>query len=279
MSLERRYVDILTMGRSGIDIFPLQVGAHLEDVETFGKFLGGSPTNVAVAAARLGHRAELFPPDSFPLYFYREPSAPDLELGEDQVDWDAVERAGIFWFTVTGLSRDSSFGLHLRALDHRDRSNGVTILDLDYRSNLWSGMAQARSRVAAVLSRVDVAVGNRQECEMAVGVSDPEGAADALLERGVKLAIVKQGPKGTLAKTADERVWVDAWDVDVVNGLGAGDAFGGALIHGLVEGWDLERTIRYASAAGAYVCLHIECSTAMPTLEQLSAFVETGVLP
>ena len=121
MSLERRYVDILTMGRSGIDIFPLQVGAHLEDVETFGKFLGGSPTNVAVAAAHLGHRS------------------------------------------------------------------GVI--------------------------------------------------------------------------------------------TGAGDAFGGTLIHGLVEGRGLERTIRYASAAGAYVCLHIECSTAMPTCEQLHAFVETGVVP
>ena len=321
MSLDQHYADILTMGRSGVDIFPLQVDAHLEDVETFGKFLGGSPTNVAVAAARLGHRAgvitgvgddpfgrfvtremerlgvcsehvvtvrdfhtpvtfcELFPPDSFPLYFYREPSAPDLELRERQVDWDAIEHAEIFWFTVTGLSRDSSFGLHLRALDHRDRGTGATILDLDYRSNLWSGMAQARSRLAAVLSRVDVAVGNRQECEMAVGISDPEAAADALLERGVSLAIVKQGPKGTLAKTEDERVWVEAIPVNVLNGLGAGDAFGGALIHGLVEGWDLERTIRYASAAGAYVCARIECSTAMPTREQLDAFVETGVLP
>ena len=321
MPLERRDVDILTMGRSGIDIYPLQVGVHLEDVETFGKFLGGSPTNVAVAAARLGHRTgvitgvgddpfgrfvtrelerlgvssdhvvtvrdfhtpvtftELFPPDSFPLYFYREPSAPDLELREDQIDWGAVERAEIFWFTVTGLSRNSSFDLHLRALDHRGPSSGLTILDLDYRSNLWSSMAQARSRVAAVLSRVDVAVGNREECEMAVGVSDPDSAADALLERGVRLAIVKQGAKGTLAKTADERVWVEAWDVDVVNGLGAGDAFGGALIHGLVEGWDLEQTIRYASAAGAYVCSHIECSTAMPTQEQLGFFMETGALP
>lgn len=321
MPLECRDVDILTMGRSGIDIYPLQVGVHLEDVETFGKFLGGSPTNVAVAAARLGHRTgvitgvgddpfgrfvtrelerlgvssdhvvtvrdfhtpvtftELFPPDFFPLYFYREPSAPDLELREDQIDWGAVERAEIFWCTVTGLSRNSSFDLHLHALDHRGPSSGLTILDLDYRSNLWSSMAQARSRVAAVLSRVDVAVGNREECEMAVGVSDPESAADALLERGVRLAIVKQGPKGTLAKTADERVWVEAWDVDVVNGLGAGDAFGGALIHGLVEGWDLEQTICYASAAGAYVCSHIECSTAMPTQEQLGIFMEAGALP
>ena len=85
--------------------------------------------------------------------------------------------------------------------------------------------------------------------------------------------------RGVADSTLQVPPFDEAWDVDVVNGLGAGDAFGGALIHGLVEGWDLERTIRYASAAGAYVCLHIECSTAMPTLEQLHTFVETGVLP
>ena len=141
-------LDVLTIGRSGVDIYPLQTGVHLEDVESFGKFLGGSPTNVAVAAARLGHTSgvitgvgddpfgrfvqremrrlgvsdanvvtvhdfhtpvtfcEIFPPDNFPLYFYREPSAPDLEVLPQQVDWAAVENAKIFWFTVTGLSRE-----------------------------------------------------------------------------------------------------------------------------------------------------------------------------
>ena len=49
-------LDVLTIGRSGVDIYPLQIGVSLEDVESFGKFLGGSPTNVAVAAARLEDR-------------------------------------------------------------------------------------------------------------------------------------------------------------------------------------------------------------------------------
>lgn len=232
MSMERHHVDLLAMGRSGVDVYPLQVGRHLEDVETFGKFLGGSPTNVAVAAARLGHSAgvvtgvgddpfgrfvtremerlgvdsshvvtvrdfhtpvtfcELFPPDSFPLYFYREPSAPDLEITSHQIDWGAVGAARVFWFTVTGLSRDSSLGVHLEALDVRSRACSarpdglappLTVVDLDYRSNLWKSPDQARSRVSAVLGHVDVAVGNLDECEMAVGRSDPEGAAGALV--------------------------------------------------------------------------------------------------
>lgn len=244
-------LDVLTIGRSGVDIYPLQTGVHLEDVESFGKFLGGSPTNVAVAAARLGHTSgvitgvgddpfgrfvqremrrlgvsdanvvtvhdfhtpvtfcEIFPPDNFPLYFYREPSAPDLEVLPQQVDWAAVENAKIFWFTVTGLSRERSLQVHTTALARRDKRPYI-IVDLDYRENLWAYPQQASERVWNVLESVDVAIGNREECAVAVGETEPERAADALLERGVELAIVKQGPRGTLAKTCDESVWVPA---------------------------------------------------------------------
>lgn len=240
-------LDVLTIGRSGVDIYPLQTGVHLEDVESFGKFLGGSPTNVAVAAARLGHTSgvitgvgddpfgrfvqremrrlgvsdanvvtvhdfhtpvtfcEIFPPDNFPLYFYREPSAPDLEVLPQQVDWAGVENAKIFWFTVTGLSRERSLQVHTTALSRRDK-RPYTIVDLDYRENLWAYPQQASERVWNVLESVDVAIGNREECAVAVGETEPERAADALLERGVELAIVKQGPRGTLAKTCDESV-------------------------------------------------------------------------
>ena len=114
-----------------------------------------------------------------------------------------------------------------------------------------------------------VAVGNREECEVAVGETDPQRAADALLERGVELAVVKQGPKGVLAATREERVEVAPFPVTVVNGLGAGDAFGGALVHGLLEGWDLRRTIEFANVAGAIVASHLECSTAMPTTAEV----------
>ena len=301
-------LDVLTIGRSGVDIYPLQTGVHLEDVESFGKFLGGSPTNVAVAAARLGHTSgvitgvgddpfgrfvqremrrlgvsdanvvtvhDFHTPVTFPLYFYREPSAPDLEVLPQQVDWAAVENAKIFWFTVTGLSRERSLQVHTTALSRRDK-RPYTIVDLDYRENLWAYPQQASERVWNVLESVDVAIGNREECAVAVGETEPERAADALLERGVELAIVKQGPRGTLAKTRDESVWVPATKVNVTNGLGAGDAFGGSICHGLLEGWGLEKMIKAASLSGALVASRLECSTAMPTRAELETMLETG---
>jgi 5-dehydro-2-deoxygluconokinase len=119
--------------------------------------------------------------------------------------------------------------------------------------------------VGKALEQVTVAVGNREECEVAVGETDPQRAADALLDRGVELAVVKQGPKGVLAATREERVEVPPFPVSVINGLGAGDAFGGALCHGLISGWDLRRILEFANVAGAIVASKLECSTAMPT--------------
>ena len=302
--------DVLTIGRVGVDLYPLQSDTHLEDVETFGKFLGGSPTNVAVAAARHGRRTavitrtgrdpfgvfihqalrdlgvddrfvagvddlptpitfcEIFPPDSFPLYFYRYPVAPDLQIQASEIDLGAVRSASVYWSTVTGLSADPSRTAHFAAWEARGREP-LTILDLDYRSMFWHDPDDARLQMDRALSMVTVAVGNRQECEVAVGESDSDRAAEALLDRGIELAIVKQGPRGVLARTRSQRVEVEPIQVEVVNGLGSGDAFGGALCHGLLAGWPLERVIRFASAAGAIVASRLECSTAMPTTREV----------
>jgi 5-dehydro-2-deoxygluconokinase len=299
-------LDLITMGRVSVDLYPLQTEVALEDVETFGKYLGGSPTNVAVAAARHGdrtavitrtgedpfgryvHRAlrdygvddrfvtavpglptplafcEIFPPDHFPLYFYRHPKAPDLEIRVAELDLDAIRAARVFWATLTGLSQEPSRSSTLAALAARSRRR-VSVLDLDYRPMFWSSPREARDRVAEALAHVSVAVGNLDECEIAVGERDPDAAAAALLERGAELAVVKQGPKGVLAATRDGSVEVPPLEIEVVNGLGAGDAFGGALCHGLIRGWDLERMIRFANAAGAIVASRLACSPAMPT--------------
>jgi 5-dehydro-2-deoxygluconokinase len=119
------------------------------------------------------------------------------------------------------------------------------------------------------LRHATVAVGNRDEVEVAVGTRDPHEASAALLELGVQVAIVKQGPAGVLVRTADTLAEIPPVPVDVVCGLGAGDAFGGALVHGLLEGWDLERTVRLANAAGSYVAGRLACADAMPTLADL----------
>jgi 5-dehydro-2-deoxygluconokinase len=176
---------------------------------------------------------------------------------------DAIRDAEVFWSTVTGLSQEPSRATHFTALEHRARARH-TIVDLDYRPMFWTHPDEATTQVGHALEYVTVAIGNREECEVAVGENDPHRAASALLERGLELAVVKQGPKGVLAATADERVEVPPYPVNVVNGLGAGDAFGGALVHGLLAGWDLRHILEFANVAGAIVAGRLECSTAMP---------------
>jgi 5-dehydro-2-deoxygluconokinase len=298
--------EVLTMGRIGVDLYPQQIGVSLREVRTFAKFLGGSPTNVAVAAARYGRRSavisrtgadpfgefihdalrgfgvddrfvspvaglptpvtfcEIFPPDDFPLYFYRFPKAPDLEIAEAELDLDAIRSAEIFWVTGTGLCQSPSREATLAALRARNKA-GITVLDLDYRPMFWESREQAREWISQALPYVTVAVGNLDECETAVGVREPHAAAQALHDAGVELAVVKQGPLGVLASSGKEEVQVPPVPIEVVNGLGAGDAFGGALCHGLLAGWDLETMMRFCNAAGAIVTTRLACADAMPT--------------
>ncbi len=216
---------------------------------------------------------EIFPPDDFPLYFYRKPKAPDLVIRSEELDLDAIRSAEIFWVTVTGLSEEPSRGATLAALEARGRS-GITVLDLDYRPMFWSSREEARRWVQKALPHVTVAVGNLDECDTAVGVREPQAAADALHAAGVELAIVKQGPEGVLASDGKERVSVPPTPVEVVNGLGAGDAFGGALCHSLLAGWDLEYAMRFCNAAGAIVASRLACADAMPTTDEVSAAVK-----
>jgi len=138
----------------------------------------------------------------------------------------------------------------------------------------WNTPDEATEQVQKALGYVTIAVGNKEECQVAVGETEPMRAADALLERGVELAIVKQGPKGVLAKTKEECVEVPPYFVDVVNGLGAGDSFGGALCHGLLQGWGLEQILRFANVAGAIVAGRLECSTAMPTAAEVEEILK-----
>jgi 5-dehydro-2-deoxygluconokinase len=310
--------DLVTMGRVGVDLYPEQIGVALPDVRTFAKSLGGTATNVAVAAARLGARAavitkvgddpfgayvraalegfgvdaryvsthpslrtpivfcEIFPPDDFPLLFYREPKAPDMELSASDLDLDAIRAARILWVTGTGLADEPSRSAKLAALRARGRA-GITVLDLDYRPMFWASREDARAAMQEALPYVTVAVGNQDECETAVGVREPRAAAGALRERGVDLAIVKQGPRGVLAVDGETSVEVPPVPVEVVNGLGAGDAFGGALCHGLLSGWDVERTMRFCNAAGALVASRLACADAMPTEHEVDALLGQAV--
>jgi 5-dehydro-2-deoxygluconokinase len=191
-----------------------------------------------------------------------------MEIDAAGLDLEAIAGAKLLWLTVSGLSDEPSRSAHHAALAGRG-PEGSVILDLDYRADFWEGPERARREIGAVLGSVDVVVGNQTECEVAVGSSDPETAAALLLEAGPEMVVVKRGPDGVFARWGDERVSIPALEIEILNGLGAGDAFGGALCHGLLSGWDLERVIRYANAAGAIVASRLECSTAMPTPEEV----------
>jgi 5-dehydro-2-deoxygluconokinase len=304
--------DAITMGRIGVDVYPLQTGVSLREVTSFGKYLGGSATNVAVAAARHGRRTavitrtgadpfgeylhdalagfgvddryvtpveglntpvtfcEIFPPDDFPLYFYREPKAPDLEIHPDELDYDAIRSAEVFWVTGTGLSQEPSRSATLAALEARGRSAN-TVFDLDYRPMFWGTREEAREQYEKALPLATVAVGNLDEWDTAAGTREPR---DAARTEGLDLAIVKQGPAGVLARRGDEWAEDPPVPVEVVNGLGAGDAFGGALIHGLLAGWPLQRLMRFCNAAGALVASRLACADAMPTEAEVDALIE-----
>ncbi|MEV7276037.1 5-dehydro-2-deoxygluconokinase [Streptomyces sp. NPDC093111] len=315
--------DLIAMGRIGVDLYPLQSGVELARVESFGKFLGGSPANVAVAAARLGSRTalvsrtgadpfgtylhrelrafgvddrwvtdvaayptpvtfcEIFPPDHFPIHFYRRPRAPDLEIHPHELDLPALRAARALWVTGTGLSAEPSRTATLAALrersGHLDPADALTVLDLDWRPALWEAPDEAPPYYREALRHATVAVGNLDECEVATGEREPHAAARALLAAGVRLAVVKQGPKGVLALAADgTAAEVPPLPVEVVNGLGAGDAFGGALAHGLLAGRDLEDVLRRANAAGAIVAGRLACSPAMPYEDEIALALATG---
>ncbi|MET0317427.1 MAG: 5-dehydro-2-deoxygluconokinase [Rhodococcus fascians] len=214
---------------------------------------------------------EIYPPDDFPLYIYRNPTAPDMYVDETDLPLDQIASAPIFWATATGLSREPSRTAHHRAWDARGR-RAHTVLDLDYRPMFWDGEQHAHDAVSEALDHITVTVGNLEECRVAVGETDADRAADALLERGVELVIVKKGPEGVMAYTRDERIVSAPIAVDVANGLGAGDAFGAALCHGVLHGLPLKETLDLANAAGALVATRRECSLAMPTLEDLTEF-------
>ncbi|MCJ8505931.1 5-dehydro-2-deoxygluconokinase [Kocuria flava] len=308
--------DVVTMGRISVDIYPNEIGVGLEDVTSFGKYLGGSPANVAVAAARHGESAALIsrtgedpfgtylhrelvrygvddtfvtavpglqtpatfcaimPPEDFPLYFYgRFPTAPDLQIRPEEIDTATVRDARILWSTVTGLCQEPSRSAQLAAHAARPREqlrpDQHTVLDLDYRPMFWASEEEAREQVHELLRHVSIAIGNDKECAVAVGEGTPDEQADRLLEAGVRIAVVKLGPEGVMAKTREERVVSAPVPVETVNGLGAGDSFGGAFCHGLNQGWPLEQVLDYANAAGAIVASRISCSDAMPTPDEV----------
>jgi len=309
-------LEVLTVGRVSVDLYAEQLGEPMRNVTSFKKSIGGTATNVAVAAARLGRRtglvtkvgddqfgdyvqhalehtfnvdptwvtvdpnlktplafAELDPPEEPNIIFYREPRAPDLNIEPGDVDADVVANVPIFWFPASRFSDEKAADTMRQLLAIRGRRSH-TVLDLDWRPMFWDSPEQASEAISPMLDHVTIAIGNKDECEIAVGTRDLNEAADRLLERGLDMAVMKLGADGVMIATADgTRVSVPPYWVDVVCGLGSGDAFGGAFCHGLLEGWDPETIIKWGNAAGAIVAGRLMCADDMPTIADIEALL------
>jgi len=304
--------ELLAVGRVSVDLYAEQINEPMRNVTSFKKSIGGTATNVAVAAARLGVNAalgtkvgddqfgdyvrhalqhtfavdsrfvgvddelqtplafaEMDPPEDPSIIFYREPRAPDLNMSAADFDPDVVRTVPILWFPASRFSDERAGAMVTELLELRQRRSH-TVLDLDWRPMFWDSAEQASHAIAPMLQHFTIAIGNRDECEIAVGTREPDVAADRMLEQGLEMAVVKLGGEGVMIATADgTRVTAAPYLVDVVSGLGSGDAFGGAFCHGLLQGWSPERIIKYGNAAGAIVAGRLMCADDMPTLEEI----------
>ncbi len=306
--------EILTVGRISIDLYCGQLGANWHTAKSFEKAVGGSPTNVAIAAARLGRSSAVYtkvgsdpfgevvvqelrdfgvevdyvgvesdgftpvafavldPPEEPQLHFRRPPPVPDLQLRVGEVDPEVTMEVPVLWISGGALSIDPSRSTVLEMLRVRERARH-TILDLDYRPSFWSSREEANAVIGAAVEHASVAVGNREECSVAVGSDDPREAARRLLERGVELAIVKLGGDGVLVVSAEAENLIAPAPIEVLCGLGAGDAFGGALCHALLSDQPAERAVAFANAAGGIVASRLLCSAAMPYEHEVTALL------
>ncbi len=297
-------IDVAVLGRVGIDLYPNQLRTPLREVRTYTRFVGGFAGNVATGLARLGLTpaivsrvgrdphgdfvrdfllgegvdvrflavddrlrtpptfCEVWPPDRFPLLFYRYPTAPDWQVAPADFDPEEVAAAPFLLATGTGLAQSPSRETTLAALEAHKRT---TILDLDWRPTLWEQPEEYRELAQAASRHADVVIGNEEEVEAAAG--DPQ----ALLDLGVSTLVLKRGERGVVLFHEGAQVDVPGHPVEVVNGLGAGDAFIAAFAHSLHTGRSLEEAARRGTVAGAIVASQLACSEAMPTLAELEA--------
>jgi 5-dehydro-2-deoxygluconokinase len=299
-------IEAAVLGRVGIDLYPDELRTPLRDVRHYTRYVGGFAGNLATGLARLGVRTaivsrvgndghgefvrafleaegidcrflavdqewgtpptfcEIWPPDDFPLTFYRRPTAPDWQLQADDFDAAEVAAAPVLFATGTGLAQSPSRETTLGAL--LEHSGGTSVFDLDWRPSLWDepGAYPELAREAAALA--DVVVGNREEVAAA-------GGLDRLLEL-TPTVILKRGGDGAVLYDDGEIVDVAGVPVEVVNGLGAGDAFGAAIGYAIVRGIGLRAGVELGNRAGAFVAQRVPCSEAMPRLEDLQ---EVGV--
>ena len=326
-------IDLVCLGRAGVDFYAEQVGSRLEDVGSFAKYIGGSSTNIACCSSRMGLKTALITrvgdeqmgqfireqlqregvdtrnvitdprrltamvvlgikdKDTFPLIFYRENCA-DMAISVEDVDTNLVCNSKALLITGTHLSAEGVYKTSVHALDTARAASVKTVLDIDYRPVLWGlttkGDGETRfiaddsvtAHLQTVLDKFDLIVGTEEEIHIAGGSTDTVVALRNIRKISSAILVLKRGPYGAsvydgdIPDDLDEGVTVKGVTVDVLNVLGAGDAFISGFLRGWINGEGYEQALRYANACGALVVSRHGCTPAMPTREELDYYLE-----
>jgi 5-dehydro-2-deoxygluconokinase len=327
--------DLLTMGRSSIDLYANDIGAAFEDISSFAAYVGGSPTNIVVGAQRLGLRTALLtavgadkvgdfilkfldregvetafiprkpkarssavllgiePPDRFPLVFYRD-NAADAQLELDDVLATPVAECGALEVSGTGLAREPARSATFLACEQARAAGRTVYLDLDFRADQWHDARAYGVVVRSLLRLVDVAFGTEEEINAAMleraedvvithqQISAPtiRGDADANARRilaagDLQAVVVKRGSAGArIHLRGGEQLDAPGFPVEVVNVLGAGDAFAAGFIYGRTQDWGWVKSARLGNACGAIVVTRHGCANFMATLDEALALAD-----
>jgi 5-dehydro-2-deoxygluconokinase len=313
--MEREF-DLLTVGRSSIDLYANEVGAAFTEIKSFAAYVGGCPTNIAVSARRLGLRTALLnavgedlvgdfikgfldregvetkygvrkrgrrtsafllgiePPDRFPIVPYRE-GGPDFEININDVLAAPIPASRALLLTGSGLARQPSRDATVFAAEQARAYHTPVILDLDFRAELWPDVRAYGVAVRSLLPLVDVVLGTSEEVSAAFLSGWTGEAVARVLAAGPEALVLKRGAESTLVHVrGGEVLEVPTFKVEVLNVLGAGDAFAGGFVYGYLKDWDFYRAARMGNACGAIVVTRHGCANFMPYEEEALAFVE-----
>src|SRR6266550_2873603 len=309
--------DVLAIGRSSIDLYAHEIGRPIADVHSFDAYVGGCPTNVSVGTRRLGlltavgddqvgefvtaflvrEQVEtrfiprkagrrtsaviltIQPPDRFPLTFYRDNCA-DRALTIDDVARAPVGESRVVFVTGTGLSHEPARAATFAAAATARAAGVPIVVDLDYRPDQWDSAPAFAAQIQTLLRSATLAVGTEEELAAASGTADAAAAAAMVLASGIDALVLKRGPRGaTVFRPRVAPADVAPFTVEVLNVLGAGDAFASGLLYGYLQGWPLERAARMGNACGAIIVTRHGCANFMPTLDEVEAFVAAQGAP
>ncbi|RIH65854.1 5-dehydro-2-deoxygluconokinase [Mariniphaga sediminis] len=331
---EKKY-DVITYGRSSIDLYSQKVGSRFEEIPGFHAFVGGSPLNIAVGCSRLGLKASLLsgvgkdkvgdflihfleeekvitenvpviegartsavllgiePPDRFPLVYYRDNCA-DSQINIDHVLNAGIEKSRLLEVSGTALNIEPTRSAAFLAAEIARKNEIPVMLDLDFRADQWYDIRAFGITTRAFMRNVNIVLGTEEEILAAFladksqlvishqQISAPEIKGDideairGILQLGVDALIVKTGSRGAVVYLPDGTVQkVPGFPVEVVNILGAGDAFAAGFIYGYLKGWDWYKCCRMGNACGAHVVTQLGCANFTPYEKEILAFIES----